>query len=103
VKIFEVPNWGGRLPGVIVCQGSLLRPARLRLSRGLFVGPKVPEGIVGLVARLAAGAKLVPALTARGPTLGHRVRYSSAEALCWNYKFAGLFSLLFSRKASYCP
>jgi hypothetical protein len=31
---------------------------------------------VGLVARLAAGAKLVPALTARSTTLEHWVRYS---------------------------
>jgi hypothetical protein len=45
-----------------------------------IVRPRVPEGIVGLVARLTAGAKLVPALIARGPTLGHRVRYRSAEA-----------------------
>jgi hypothetical protein len=38
--------------------------------------PKVSEGIVGLVARLTAGAMLVLALTAQDPTLEHWIRYS---------------------------
>jgi hypothetical protein len=52
-----------------------------RLQKGLldrrYPGdPKVSEDIVGLVARLTAGAMLVPALTAQDPTLEHWVRYS---------------------------
>jgi hypothetical protein len=43
---------------------------------------------VGLVARLTAGTNLVLALTARGPTLGHWVRYSSAEALQQSFIFS---------------
>lgn len=52
---------------------------RALLGRGY---PRAFEVIVGLVARLTARAKSVPALTARGNSRrGHQVRYSSTEAL----------------------
>jgi hypothetical protein len=49
-------------------------------ERSHGVMPRVSEGIAGLVARLAAGPKLAPALTAPGPRWGIVFAMVIAEA-----------------------